>query len=311
MSSQTVLVTCRQMQVELPLHLERLESAGFTVLAPDLGSRQSFASDELAAWADGCVGVIAGDDEIDRAFFERFADLQVLIRWGIGVDNVDHGAAADHGVSVRNTPGVFGDEVADSAMGYLLNLARGYIDVDREVRDGEWPKYEGFTLAGSRLGVVGLGAIGRAILRRGHGFGMELVGFDPGEIPDAEVPYERVSVKALMESSDVIVLACPLTPTTHHLINARTLAKVKHGVYVVNVARGPVVDEAALADALASGVVAGAGLDVFEVEPLPDSSPLRSLPRVILGSHNGSNTRQGVARASAQAVDFLLEGLKK
>lgn len=310
MNAPLILVTCRQMQVELPRHRERIEELGYRVVAPELGDRQQFTASEMLEYSANLVGIIAGDDQLSSEFFEGSPELKAVIRWGIGMDSVDHDAARLHGVSVRNTPGVFGSEVADAAFGYILALARGFIAVDAAVRRGEWPKVEGFTLADSRLGIVGFGAIGRAIAKRGHGFEMDVVAFDPFvESTPTGVPL--IELEMLLSTSRFIVLACPLTEATFHIINTDRLAAMQSDAYLINVARGPVVVEADLADALRSGRLAGAALDVFEVEPLPMSSKLRTLPNVILGAHNGSNTREGVARASKTAVDFLLEELAK
>lgn len=310
MSAPLILVTCRQMQVELPRHRERIEKLGFEVIAPELGGRQQFTAVELLEYSSRLVGIIAGDDQLDRDFFARAVQLKTVIRWGIGMDSVDHEAARLHGVTVRNTPGVFGHEVADSAFGYMLNLARGYIAVDAAVRRGEWPKVEGVTLAGARLGIVGFGAIGREIARRGAGFDMEVVACDPF-VDTAPQGVSLVDLDKLLATSRFIVLSCPLTPETLHLINADRLAVVRPDTYLVNVARGPVVRESDLVDALKSGRIAGAALDVFEVEPLPIASELRTLPNVVLGAHNASNTREGVIRASNAAVDFLIEELAR
>lgn len=310
MTAPLVLVTCRQMQVELPRHRERIEKLGYEVLAPDLGGRQQFTAAELLEYRSRLVGIIAGDDQLDREFFEGAVKLKTVIRWGIGMDSVDHDAARQRGVTLRNTPGVFGHEVADSAFGYILNLTRGYIAVDAAVRRGEWPKVEGVTLADARLGIVGFGAIGREIAKRGHGFGMDVVAFDPF-IDAASADVSIVPLDELLATSRFIVLACPLTADTFHLINAERLALVRSDAYLVNVARGPVVLERDLIDALKGGRLAGAALDVFEVEPLPADSELRKLPNVVLGAHNGSNTREGVVRASNTAVDFLIEELSR
>jgi D-3-phosphoglycerate dehydrogenase / 2-oxoglutarate reductase len=310
MSAPLILVTCRQMQVELPRHRERIEKLGYEVVAPELSGRQQFTGAELLEYGPRLVGIIAGDDQLDREFFEGAAKLKTVIRWGIGMDSVDHEAARHHGVTVRNTPGVFGHEVADSAFGYILNLARGHIAVDAAVRRGEWPKVEGVTLAGARLGIVGLGAIGRQIARRGGGFEMDVVAFDP-VVDAAPAGVSMVDLDKLLATSRFIVLACPLTPETFHLINADRLALVRPDAYLVNVARGPVVLEADLIDALKSGRLAGAALDVFESEPLPIASSLRTLPNVVLGAHNASNTREGVVRASNAAVDFLIDELAR
>jgi len=303
-----ILVTCRQMQVELPRHRERIEKLGYEVVAPDLLGRQQLTAAELLKYGDRLVGIIAGDDQLDRDFFENAKKIKTVIRWGIGMDSVDLQAARDHGVTVRNTPGVFGHEVADAAFGYILNLVRGHIAVDAAVRRGEWPKVEGVTLAGAQLGIVGFGTIGREIANRAKGFAMDVVAYDPfADGAQADVPI--VGLDKLLETSRFIVLACPLTPQTFHLINAERLARVRPDTYLVNVARGPVVMEQDLIDALKDGRLAGAALDVFEVEPLPLDSELRTLHNVVLGAHNGSNTREGVVRASEAAVDFLIEEL--
>lgn len=305
-----ILITCRQMQAELPVHAARLAELGYEIIAPDLGRRQQFNARELLSFSDEIVGIIAGDDELDRDFFEGAAPhLRSVIRWGIGMDSVDFDAAADTGVRVRNTPGVFGGEVADAALAYLLAIARGTAFVDRSVRDGDWPKYEGISLDGATVGVIGLGTIGRQVVRRLHGFGSRTLGYDP--FPPAEsLGYTLATLDEVASQSRFIVLCCPLTPETHHLVDKDFLQRMRHDAFIVNVARGPVIDEAALIDALSRETIAGAALDVFEVEPLPAESALRVMPNVVLGAHNGSNTREGVARASAAAVDYLIEELR-
>jgi D-3-phosphoglycerate dehydrogenase len=298
------------MQVELPRHRERIEKLGFEVVAPELAGRQQFTAPELLEYSSRLVGIIAGDDQLNREFFDGAAKLKTVIRWGIGMDSVDQDAARRRGVTVRNTPGVFGHEVADSAFGYILALARSYIAVDAAVRSGEWPKVEGVTLAGARLGIVGLGAIGREIARRGRGFDMDVVACDP-LVDAAPADVSMVDLDKLLATSRFVVLSCPLTAATSHLINDDRLALMRPDAYLVNVARGPVVSESAQIDALRGGRLAGAALDVFEVEPLPLTSELRTLPNVVLGAHNASNTREGVVRASSAAVDFLIEELAR
>lgn len=307
---KSVLVTCVQMQRELDAHRQRIIDAGYDVMAPQVPGQQ-FSSAELSELMGGVVGLIAGDDELDRGFFERSPDLRVLIRWGIGMDSVDHKAAADHGVTVRNTPGVFGGEVADSAMGYILLLARGHHLVDQDVRAGGWPKVEGTSLSGATVGVVGLGDIGMAVASRALGFGMRVVAFDPYVTRERIPPSVQMAadLTSVVATARFVVLTCPLTAETLHLIDESALRAMRSDAFLVNVARGPVVDEKALVAALETGQIAGAGLDVFEHEPLALDSPLRNLPNVVLGAHNGSNTREGVARASTRAVDFLLAEL--
>lgn len=305
-----VLVTCRQMQVELPEYQAALESDGFEVLAPPL-TKQQFSAAEMIEMLPGVVGLIAGDDDLSREVLEAAGDLRVLVRWGIGMDSVDREAAETLGITVTNTPGVFNDEVADAAFGYVLVLARRHHIVDREVRAGRWPKYEGLSLTGRTLGIVGYGGIGRAIARRGIGFGMVPVAYDPYVTNGPSGVDLIADVENLLASSDVVVIAAPSTPETYRLINKSTLAMMKRDALLVNVARGPLVDERALVEALETGALGGAGLDVFETEPLPMDSRLRSMPNVVLGAHNGSNTREGVRRASAEAVRRLRSHLSR
>jgi D-3-phosphoglycerate dehydrogenase len=304
-----IAITCLQMQNDLHRHRDRLEAAGYELVVPTLVG-QRFETDDLITVAAGCVGLIAGDDDLGRRSLEGLPDLKVLIRWGIGTDSVDFDAAADCGIVVRNTPGVFGEEVADSAFGYVLNLARGHHSIDAAVRRGEWIKVEGVSLHDEVLGVVGAGSIGSAVMRRGIGFGMRVLVYDPFLTEALPAGVEQVNLPQLLTESRFVVLTAPATPDTRGMINATTLAQMRPEAYLVNVGRGELVVERDLVAALRNGGLAGAGLDVFQVEPLPVDSALREL-NVVLGSHNGSNTRQGVERASERAVSILLEELQK
>jgi D-3-phosphoglycerate dehydrogenase len=299
-----IAVTCLQMQNDLHRHQARIEGAGYELVVPKLRG-QRFLAAELSDVASDCVGIIAGDDELGRESFEGLPELRVLIRWGIGTDSVDFDAAEEHGIVVRNTPGVFGDEVADSAFGYILNLTRGHHLVDAAVRRGEWRKIEGISLRGQVLGVVGGGSIGSAVAQRGLGFGMEVLVFDPFLRSALPPGVRQADWPETLQKSRTLVLTAPSTEETRGMMNAEAFAQMRSDAYVINVARGDLVVENDLIAALQAGNLAGAGLDVYETEPLPADSSLREL-NVVLGCHNGSNTRQGVERASAQAVDTLL-----
>lgn len=306
-----VLVTCRQMIACFEEFRPMFDAAGVDVVLADVPGQQ-LSELELLHVIPGYDAVIAGDDPFTRKVLEAASQLRVLSRWGIGVDAVDMEAAAELGIVVTNTPGVFDDEVADVTIGYLILLARGLHLLDNSVRAGQWRKIEGRSLAGLTLGVVGLGGIGRATARRGRALGMHVIGSDPSPAAAEAAKAEGadiVTYEELLARSDVVVLNCPLTPATHHLVDRTTLALTKPGVLLVNTARGPVVDEAALIEALESGHVAGAGLDVFEIEPLPADSRLRDFENVILGTHNGSNTREAVRRTSELASRNVLTRL--
>jgi D-3-phosphoglycerate dehydrogenase len=307
-----LLITCRQMQVSMPLVEARLKEAGVEWDCPPIPGQQ-FAADQLIPIIGNYDAMIAGDDyvtaEVLRAGLPR---LRTIAKWGIGVDGIDLAAAAELGIEVTNTPGMFDDEVADVALGYLLSLFRGLHQIDRAVRGGKWTKLEGHTPRGHTLGIVGLGGTGRAMAVRGQALGMDVIGSEPfaaNAEQAAALGVRVVAVDDVFREADVVSLHCPLTVETRGLVSAAMLARMKPGAYLVNVARGSVVDEAALIAALRSGHLAGAALDVFEVEPLPVDSPLRDFDNVILGAHNGSNTAEAVARTSERAAQNALRSL--
>jgi D-3-phosphoglycerate dehydrogenase len=230
----------------------------------------------------------------------------------VGTDAIDLTAAAELGIRVTNTPGMFGDEVADVVIGYLIMIARHLHLTDRAVRAGEWAKPEGLSLAGRVLGVIGLGDIGRAVARRALAMGMRVVGSEIDAANGAIASQLGVAVMdpdALFADADVVSLNCPLTPDTHHLVNGPRLDRMKRGAWIINTARGGLIEEAALVSALADGQIGAAALDVFEIEPLPTSSPLRQFDQVILGTHNSSNTIEAGHRTSEGAIDNLIRGL--
>lgn len=304
-----LVVTCKQMQAELPRLKSVLEDYGFEIHAPSLDGRQQFSAPELVDFTSDAIAIIAGDDELSDEFFRGCPDLRVLVRWGIGTDSVDFESAEKHGVTVRNTPGVFNDEVADMAMSYVLALARRTIVIHQAVANGDWPKIEGTTLSGSTLGVVGFGGIGRAIAKRALAFGMSVKVTDPYVSADElnEIGVTLTDLESLARESRFVVLACPATEETFHLVDESFLTLMRNDAFLVNVGRGTLVDERALILALKTDSIAGAALDVYETEPLPSSNELRVYGNVVFGSHNGSNTREGVARASDKSVQVLLE----
>jgi D-3-phosphoglycerate dehydrogenase len=257
-------------------------------------------------------GMIAGDDPMPAEVLESARRLRVVSKWGIGLDSIDLQAAERLGIRVTNTPDTFGDEVADVAIGYMVMLARQLHRIDRSVRDGSWDKPQGISLAGRTLGIVGLGSIGRAVARRGIAMGMRVIGHEvspPTGERAAELGVQLVGFETLLVESDLVSLHCPLTDQNRHMIDAARLSRMRPGAFLVNTARGPLIDQTALVDALQSGHLAGAALDVFEEEPLPIASPLIRMESVILGSHNASNTREAVARVNELAIENVLKGM--
>jgi D-3-phosphoglycerate dehydrogenase len=305
-----VLVTCRQMQNVMDEFRGQLEAHDLNLVLPDV--LQQPTEDELIRIIGDFDGMIAGDDPLTARVLDHAARLRIISKWGVGTDGIDFAAAARHGIMVTNTPGVFGEEVADLGMGYVIAVARQLHRIHASVADGGWWKWEGRSLTGASLGVVGLGSIGQAVVRRALGFGMRVIGSDPYEASRqgaTALGAEVVDLDEVFRRSDYLVLCCPLTKDNRHMVNRDRLALMPRGACIINVARGPLIDELALVESLETGQIFAAGLDVFEDEPLSPDNPLRRFPQNVFGSHNGSNTREGVLRCSAQAVDNLLRGL--
>lgn len=311
MAELRVAVTCPPMQRTVDDWIAIFRERDIEVVLPEVV--QQIGRAELIRLLPTVDGIVAGDDPLDAEVLAAgLPRLKVVSRWGVGLDSVDLEAAARLGIVVTNTPAVFAEEVADVALGYLLMLTRRLHEIDAGVRAGGWPKPQGRSLAGRTVGIVGLGAIGRAFARRAIAVGMVALGADPVDGACREAALLGVEVLPLDEilaRAEVVSLHCPMTPENRHLLSRERLALLPPGALVINTARGPLIDEAALIDALRSGAVGGAALDVFETEPLPDTSELRRLPNVILGAHNASNTAEAVARVNRLAIDNLLGAL--
>lgn len=307
-----VLVTCPPMLRLMPEFEPRFRAAGVEPVCPDVV--QTLSEDELVRRVPSVDGWIIGDDPATRRVFTagRAGRLRAAVKWGIGVDNVDFAAARELGIPISNTPNMFGGEVADLAMAYLVALARETHAIDAGVRAGGWPKPSGISLAGRTLALVGYGDIGRNVARRALAADLGVIAYDPAfQAVADQARVQHAAWPARIGECDFMVFTCALTAANRHMLNADTLAQARPGVRIVNVARGPLIDERALIEALHSGRVHAAALDVFEVEPLPADSPLRGFPRCILGSHNGSNTVDGVRRCTDRAVTLMLDFLGK
>jgi len=283
---------------------------GVEVTAPKVV--QTMSIDELNQIVPQHDGWIIGDDPATREVFTagKVGQLKAAVKWGIGVDNVDFAACKDLNIPIINTPNMFGGEVADIAVGYVIALARETFQIDDGVRQGNWPKPRGISLFGKTVALVGFGDIGRNTAKRLLAAGMHIVAYDPAAPDSLELTaVQRDNWPNRIQEADFIVVTSSLTASSRHMVNADVLAQCKPGVRVVNVGRGPVIDEPALEAALKSGKVHSAALDVFEIEPLPMDSYLRTHPHCIFGSHNASNTEDAVVRTSEIAIAKLMEFL--
>ena len=299
-----------------------LPEPSLATLAPDFEVRVLSGRpgvEELAREVAGVDALITlVHDPVTETVLRAGKNLKIVAQYGVGLDNIDRAAAAACGIIVTNTPNVLTDATADMTLALLLALARRVVEGDRVVRSGEFSGWEPDLLLGSDLkgkifGVLGPGRIGRAVARRARAFGMTVIacGRSPRDEDDPDDP-PRVSFDELLRRSDVVSIHLPLNEETRHLFGAETFAKMKPGSWLLNTSRGAIIDEAALARALAGGLPAGAGLDVFENEPGVTAALLES-DRVVLTPHVGSathETRREMARMVVEDVRRVLSGEK-
>lgn len=269
------------------------------------------SSEQLQALLPGKDGMIAGLDELDDRALAVAADLKVIARYGVGVNNVDLEAARQRQIAVTITPAANAKAVAELAVTFMLNLLRPVLEAGQQTRRGEWPRFKGASLEGRTVGIYGLGAIGKEVARRLAGFDCELLAFDIQQDNNfaARFDVEYVAGEELLARSDVLTLHVPGNAETVGLVDAAFLQRMKPGAYLVNTARGDLIDEAALVEALASGQLSGAALDVFTQEPPSADSPLLKLDNVILTPHMGSHTDSAVNRMGRMALEECLRVL--
>jgi len=307
----TILLTAPYMLPYIRRFQPVFEHYGLDLITPEVHER--FSEEEILQYAGQFDGAVCGDDRYTPRVLTACAPrLKVISKWGTGIDSIDKTFAATLGIVVRNTPNAFTLPVSDSVLGYILTFARRLPWMDREMKRGNWEKLPGRSLSECTLGVIGVGNVGKAVLRRARAFGMKLLGNDIIPIaPDfiLENGVVMTSLEDLLSRSDFISLNCDLNPTSHHIINARTLTYVRPGSYLINTARGPLVDEEAQVETLLSRRLAGAALDVFEVEPLPHDSPLMKMDNVLLAAHNSNSSPAAWERVHWNTIRNLLESL--
>ncbi|MFQ6090576.1 MAG: hydroxyacid dehydrogenase [Candidatus Bipolaricaulia bacterium] len=288
--------------------VKKLEQAGFEVEV-----NTGLPPEELAKIIPGYDGLIVRSaTKVTREVIEAAENLKAIGRAGIGLDNIDLEAARERGIKVMNTPGATSVSVAELTLGLMLALARHIPQATASLKAGKWEKKKlmGSELYGKTLGIIGIGKIGREVAKRAAALGMDLVAYDP-YVREAEVRdlgLKLLPLEDLLQYSDYITIHVPLTAETEHLLGEREFFIMKDGARLVNCARGGVVDERALYDALKKGKVAGAALDVFEEEP-PKDNPLLQLDNVIATPHLGASAREGQVRSAVEIAEKLIAAL--
>lgn len=304
------LISAPYLQNDINLFTEELAEKGIDYTVYPV--RERMEEDELLEHLPHYNGIICGDDRITEKVIDACPNLNVIVKWGTGIDSIASEYAQSKGIPVKRTPNAFSEPVSDSVLGMMLVYARRILDSDRMMKQGQWAKTPGFCLEEQTLGIIGLGDVGTAVARKAKAFGIKMLAYDIKDIPK-EIPsslgVEMVDLDRLLAESDYVSLNCDLNPTSRFIINKDSIAKMKTTAILINTARGPLVKEADIIEALQSGKIAGAGLDVFEDEPLPKDSALRSMDNVLLSSHNVNVSPLYWNKVHRNSLNMLYEGL--
>jgi D-3-phosphoglycerate dehydrogenase len=302
MNKPRILVTTQMMIHNQPRFLKWLNDEGFEV---DFVMNKQFLSEreclKLPIIYDGWI---AGDDQITKPVINHLnPKLRIISKWGTGIDSIDLNYCKSKGILVKNSPGAFADAVGEIAVAYVLALSRGIVKTHINVLNRQWPKTQYKTLTKSKIGIVGMGHIGKATAKRLECFVDSIYYSDPKVLIDK---YIKMNLDMLMSKSDFIILTCDLNESTYHLINFNNISLLKKNAFLINVSRGHVVDEQALIKAIKENKMAGAALDVFEKEPIESDSDFLGLENVILGSHNANNTTESVEFVNKNTIKHLV-----
>lgn len=312
MMKHKVIISAPYMQPIVDRFAGEFREQGCELIVPTVNERLN--EPELLRIIGDAHGVICGDDRFTRKVLYAAHRLKVISKWGTGIDSIDRQAAGELGIRVCNTPNAFTLPVSDSVFASMLSFARRIPWQDRQMKSGEWIKQPGVSLAECTLGIIGVGNIGKAVARRAAAFGMTILGCDLKEMPDdflRETNMRMVSKDDLLKLSDFVTLNCDLNATSVHLMSDKQFSMMKPGAVLINTARGPLVDEPALVRALKAKRIAGAALDVFEVEPLPTDSPLLKMDNVLLSAHNTNSSPAAWERVHQNTLKNLFAGLNE
>ena len=281
------------------------------LIIPNVHERME--EEDLLKYAGQFDGAICGDDRYTLRVLEACSPrLNIISKWGTGIDSIDAEACSRYSIKIGRTLNAFTTPVADTVLGYMLAFARRQPWMDREMKSGQWEKIPGKTLNECALGVIGVGNIGKAVTRRAKVFGMKVYGVDIVEIDHvfvSETGIEMTTLQLLLANSDFVSINCDLNLTSQHLMNSDTFALMKPNAVIINTARGPIIDEKSLVEALQAKRLAGAALDVFEVEPLPVDNPLMKMDNVMLAPHNSNSSPTAWERVHWNTIKNLVEGL--
>jgi D-3-phosphoglycerate dehydrogenase len=286
------------------------EENDIEIIIPRVNER--LEEEELLKYIGDIDGAICGDDRFTAKVLQAAPKLKVISKWGTGIDSIDQKACREAGVRVCNTPNAFSEPVADSVIGYILCFSRNLAQMDSKMKSGEWIKIPGKALRECTLGVIGVGNVGKALVRKAKTFGMGILGNDIVDMPDSflvDTDIQMVAKEELLRKSDFVSLNCDLNPSSYHMMNHKMFSLMKSSAIVINTARGPVIKEEDLIKALVEKKIGGAALDVFEVEPLPENSPLKKMQNVMLAPHNANSSPEAWEAVHHSTIHNLIDAL--
>lgn len=306
-----VMVSAPYMKQEIEKFRSWFQEHDIEIDVPDVKERME--ERDLLPIISEYDGVVCGDDRFTEDVYKTAKKLKVVSKWGTGIDSIHKDIAEKYGVKVYNTPDAFSHPVSDTVIGFMLSFSRNIIFSDKMMKIGGWEKIKGKTLGEQTLGIIGCGNVGTRVAKKANAFGMKILTYDiKGIEPSILEQYGIVqtSLDTLLESADFVSLNCDLNEASYHILSYEAFRKMKRTAVVINTARGPVIDEVALVDALNRKLIGGCALDVFEHEPLPTDSPLRQMDNVILSSHNSNSSPVYWDKVHMNTLNNLLMGLE-
>lgn len=274
--------------------------------------KEHLSENELLPIIENIDGIICGDDYFTEEVIKRAKKLRVISKWGTGIDTIDQDACKKYGIKLYNTPNAFTEPVSDTVLGFILCYARNIILSDQEIKKGKWNKIPGFALHEKILGIIGVGNIGKAVVKKAKNFGIKILGNDIKQIPEefiSETGIIMVEKGTLYKNSDIISINCDLNETSYHLINMNSFKLMRKRPFIINTARGSIINEKDLIPALENGLIAGAALDVFENEPIEKNNPLLKFKNVILSPHNSNSSMIAWEKVHKTTISNLIKGL--
>jgi len=311
MTKYKVLVTAPPILPNVKNYKQSCLNHGIELITPNFEIKESLKKEELNKLLQGMDAILCGDDELNSGVLTRASNLKVISKWGTGIDSIDSDAAKKLGIKVYRVKDAFGAPVSDTVLSYILLISRQILEKDSVVRSNNWRKIPSFALAERTIGIIGLGHIGKEVARKAYAMGMKVYFYDRFDISlkGKEKEYESKPLNDLLAICDFVSIHCDLNNNTFHLIGRKEFKLMKKDSIIINTARGPIINQKDLINALDEDLIGGAALDVFEKEPLPKTSKLRNFKNVFLSPHNSNASPETFKKVDIEAIKNIFKGL--